>query len=106
MPGAVDGGLAEDPAVARHVETCLACQVELARYRRLARLLGQLRHDREELPAGLLAEVLDSVGRAAERRAARRVHAGRRFALAGGVAAAVAAGVAAASLARRPGTIP
>jgi len=104
LPAALDGEPAPDPHLARHVESCIGCQAELARYRRVARLLGQLRHECEELPPGLVADVLTSVERAARRRAARRAHAGRRAALAGGVAAALAAaGVAAASLARHQG---
>ena len=33
LPAMVDGEHDADPAVALHVETCLRCQAELARYR-------------------------------------------------------------------------
>ena len=58
-------------ALVAHVESCLRCQAELARYRRLVRLLHQLQAHDIELPAGLLGDVLDRAraGRQPEGRA-------------------------------------
>jgi hypothetical protein len=70
MPALVDGDEAASPVELSHVESCLRCQAELARYRRLARLLAQLKHEREELPPGLVCDVLASVERVARRGAA------------------------------------
>jgi anti-sigma factor RsiW len=96
-PSLLDGRLAASPDDVAHLESCLRCQAELARYRRLARLLAKLRDERAELPPGLVFDVLASVERVARRRAARS-GSRRRAALAGGLTAAVAlVGVALAS---------
>lgn len=73
-----------------HIEQCLRCQAELARHRRLLRLLAELREEVVPLPEGLLAGVLAAVGEAAERRAMRAALGRRPLAYAGGVGAALA----------------
>jgi anti-sigma factor RsiW len=45
----------------RHVSTCLRCQRDRARWRRVAHLLGELRLDAPEIPSGLLGDVLAAV---------------------------------------------
>ncbi len=94
LPAILDGHSRADaaPALVDHVESCLRCQAELARYRRLLRMLAQLRAERPELPPGFVSGVLDALGEAAERRAIRSALSGRRVAYAAGlVAAALAA---------------
>ena len=58
------------PRSQRHVETCLRCQAELARYRRLLRTLALLRTRYVEPTPGLLGETLAALTDAAERRRA------------------------------------
>ena len=78
LPGILDGRAPGDPTLVAHVETCLVCQAELARYRRLLRLLAQLRSERVALPDGLIAEILGAVEARAERQAIRSALAQRR----------------------------
>ncbi len=91
LPAVLDAPGALASQMTAHVETCLVCQAELARYRRLLRLLGELRRETVELPPGALAEVLACVGQAARRRAVRSALSGRPLAYGGGLAAAAAA---------------
>jgi anti-sigma factor RsiW len=72
-----------------HIERCLRCQAELARHRKLLRLLAQLRDEVVPLPEGLLAGVLAAVGEAAERQAIRGALSRHSVAYAGGVGAAL-----------------
>jgi predicted anti-sigma-YlaC factor YlaD len=99
----VDGVLPDDPDEAAHLGSCLSCQAELARYRRLARLLAQLRDERAELPPGLLNDVLATVERAARSRARPP---GRivLFVLGGAAAAATVVGMVLGRHRRRPTT--
>ena len=92
LPRILDGSAGPDPVLASHVETCLRCQAELARYRRLLRLLRQLRTETIEPPPGLIGATLRTIESAAERRAIRSALSGRRLAYAGGLGAALAAG--------------
>ncbi|HUO48164.1 MAG TPA: hypothetical protein VMU09_04950 [Acidimicrobiales bacterium] len=57
-----------DRHAVRHVQTCLRCQAELARYRRMQRLLGHLRAEHPPLPPGAVGSALAAI----EERAARR----------------------------------
>ncbi len=50
LPGMVDGDLDADDHAVRHIETCLRCQAELARYRRLLRTLALLRRGTRSRP--------------------------------------------------------
>jgi anti-sigma factor RsiW len=101
LPGYVDGVDTPDEAVARHVETCLRCQAELARYRRLLRTLQLLRSHVVEPAPGLLGETLAALDQAAERKV-RNLLTSRRLAYAGAIGGtAVAAGATAAVLIAR-----
>jgi hypothetical protein len=66
LPGMVDGDADLDPAALGHVETCLRCQAEMARYRRLLRTLALLRTRYAEPTPGLLGETLAALTDAAE----------------------------------------
>ncbi|MBV8950345.1 MAG: hypothetical protein JOZ99_05675 [Actinobacteria bacterium] len=101
LPESVDSGVGMPlPSDARaHVETCLRCQAELARYRRLLRALQLLRTRYLEPAPGLLAQTLASIEEAGEHRAVRSIVTGRRLAYAGAIGgAAFAAGAAATAM--------
>ncbi len=90
-----------DSAAREHLESCLRCQAELARYRKLLRALQMLRSRSFEAPAGLLADTLVALELVAERRALRSALSGKRLAYAGAIGGAtVAAGAAAVMIAR------
>jgi hypothetical protein len=91
-----------DRRARKHVETCLRCQAELARYRRLLRTLALLRTRYAEPTPGLLGETLAALTDAAEEGARRTLLSGRRLAYAGAIGGtAVAAGATAALLIAR-----
>jgi hypothetical protein len=100
LPSILDGDYAADETVIRHVGSCLRCQSELARYRKLLRLLNQLRSYRVEPPAGVVADVLDALEEAAQRRVIRSLLTGRRIAYAGALVLPTAA-IVAVAMARR-----
>ena len=89
----------------RHLGTCLRCQADLARYRRLRRMMRTMggdgfgpvpRPNPGSDPELALAMAIESVEIALEQAIGRRDRirvAGRRTALLGGLAAATAAGV-------------
>jgi predicted anti-sigma-YlaC factor YlaD len=85
LPEILDGGPAADEAVVEHVGECLSCQAELAKYRKLLRLLNQLSVSEIEPPPGLVADVLGALGRSARRRMIRSLLTGRRLAYTGAV---------------------
>lgn len=91
LPEAVDSVEPVSLPVQRHVESCLRCQAELARYRRLLRGLQMLRTQYFEPTPGLLASTLANLTSAGERRAIASVLTKRRIAYAGAVAGALAA---------------
>ena len=96
LPEAVEHGAPVELAVQRHIERCLRCQAELARYRRMLRGLQLLRTRYLEPAPGLLAQTLAAIEEAGERQAVRSILSGRRLAYAGAIGgAAVAAGAAA-----------
>jgi len=96
LPGAVESGAMVELSVQRHIETCLRCQAELARYRKMLRGLQLLRTRYLEPTPGLLAQTLTAIEVAGERQAVRSILSGRRLAYAGAIGgAAVAAGAAA-----------
>jgi anti-sigma factor RsiW len=96
LPEAVDHGAAVEDSVQRHIETCLRCQAELARYRKMLRGLHLLRTRYLEPAPGLLAQTLAAIEVAGEREARRAILSGRRIAYASAIGgAAVAAGAAA-----------
>lgn len=94
LPHIVDGMAVANLEVRRHVETCLRCQAELAQYRKVLRVLHQLRTEVLEPAPGLLPDILASLEAASERRAMHFLLDGRRAAYVGGIAAATAAGAA------------
>ncbi len=92
LPGILDGDLEASGVLVAHVEYCLRCQAELARYRKLLRLLHQVRTTDVVVPAGVVSDVLSALESAANRRAIRSVLTGRRLAYSSAVVAAVGAG--------------
>ncbi len=98
LAGVVDGDARLDRGERRHVERCLRCQAELAQYRKLLRAMQHLRTERVAPPAGLVGEVIASLGAAGERGAIRATLSGRKVAYLGGIAAATAAAGAGAAL--------
>lgn len=91
LPQVVDSAEPVPLPVQRHVESCLRCQAELARYRRMLRGLQLLRTQYFEPTPGLLAGTLATITAAGERRAVTSVLTKKRLAYAGAVAGAVAA---------------
>jgi anti-sigma factor RsiW len=94
LPEAVDGEAPVALPVQRHVESCLRCQAELARYRRMLRGLQLLRTQYLEPAPGVLSQTLAAIGEASEQRAIRSVLSGRRLAYVGAVGGALAAATA------------
>ena len=90
-----------DLAVERHVETCLRCQAEVARYRRLLRAMAMLRTRYLEPTPGALAQTLAAIERDIERHAVRALLSGRRLALAGAIGGTVATAATVAALVTR-----
>ena len=99
LPAAVEHGAAVELSVQRHIESCLRCQAELARYRRMLRGLQILRTRYLEPTPGLLAQTLVAIEEAGERQAVRSVLSGRRLAYAGAIGGAAVAATAAATAA-------
>jgi len=96
LPEAVGGGAAVEDSVQRHIDACLRCQAELARYRKMLRGLQLLRTRYLEPAPGLVAQTLALIEEAGEREARRAILSGKRMAYAGAIGgAAVAAGAAA-----------
>lgn len=98
LPGVVDGASTLDRADRRHVERCLRCQAELARYRKLLRAMRAMRSTTSVPPAGLVTDVLAHLEAAGELSAVRGALSGRRVAYLGGIAAATAAAGAGAAI--------
>lgn len=94
LPDLVDAEV-RDLDAERHIETCLVCQAELVRYRKLLRALHQLRTRTLEPAPGALSATLTAIAAEGERRAARSALHGRKLAYAGAIGGAtVAAGAA------------
>jgi hypothetical protein len=100
LPEAVDNGAAVELTVQRHIDHCLRCQAEVARYRKMLRGLQLLRTRFLEPAPGLLAQTLAAIEEAGEREARRAILSGRRLAYAGAIggAAVAAAGAATAAM--------
>ncbi len=103
LPAVLDARADAAPGLVAHVERCLRCQAELARYRRLLRLLAQLRLDERELPTGVVTGVLAEIGGAAKRQVIRSALSGRRLAYASGLLGAALAAMTAVLAARARG---
>ncbi len=97
LPAMADGSEAAAASLAatRHVASCLGCQAEVARYRRMVRSLGSLRDQAVPVPPGLLDAVVDALDGRLDRSR------GRRLAYAGAVAAGAAATVVLVARSRR-----
>jgi anti-sigma factor RsiW len=91
LPETIDGEAPVALTVQRHVESCLRCQAELARYRRMLRSLQLLRTQYLEPAPGVLSQTLAAIGEASEQRAIRSVLSGKRLAYVGAIGGAVAA---------------
>jgi hypothetical protein len=99
LPRAVDVGEPVDLSVQQHVNTCLTCQAELARYHKLLKALRHLRTQYIVPAPGTLAQTLAALQESQERQAIRSILSGRRGAYLGALGgAAVAAGAAAAAV--------
>ena len=96
----LDSGGEPSAELVSHVEGCVRCQAELARHRKLLRLLAHLREEVVPVPEGMVSGVLAAVGEAAQRRAIRAALRRQSLAYAGGVGAALAV-VAVIGLARK-----
>ena len=91
LPAAVDAGAAVTPDVQHHIDSCLRCQAEVARYRRMLRGLHLLRTRYLEPAPGLLAQTLAAIEAEGERQARRAILSGHRLAYAGAIGGAVVA---------------
>jgi hypothetical protein len=98
LPRIADGSELAEPAVRQHVESCLRCQAELVQYRKLLKVLHQLRTEVLEPVPGLVPDILAAIEAAGERGAIRSLLAGRRAAYVGGIAAATVASAAAGAI--------
>ena len=86
-----------DPDGRDHLEGCLRCQAELAKYRKLLKALQQLRTEVIAPAPGLITDVLLRIEQRGERKAVKSILQGRKAAYVTGIAAAsLAAGGAAA----------
>lgn len=61
-----------------HLDHCDACQAELSHYRRLLRMLADLKSESERLPDGIIADLVGGFSVLAERRALRDLLVRRR----------------------------
>jgi anti-sigma factor RsiW len=95
LPAAVEQNAPVDIGMQRHIESCLRCQAELARYRRMLRGLQLLRTRYLEPAPGLVAQTLAAIEQAGEQRAVRSILSGRRLAYAGAIGGAAVAATAA-----------
>ena len=87
----LDAPSAMSPAATDHVSACLRCQADLVQYRKVLRLLRDLRSEVLEPAPGLLPDILARLGEEGERHAILSVLHGRRAAYLGGIAAAATA---------------
>jgi hypothetical protein len=91
LPEAIDGDGVVALPVQRHVDSCLRCQAEVVRYRRMLRGLRLLRTQYLEPSPGGLSLTLAAIGEASERRAIRSLLSGKRLTYVGAVGGALAA---------------
>lgn len=98
MPSTLDQDGPVALPVQRHIESCLRCQAELARYRRMLRGLQMLRTQFLEPAPGLLGQTLAVLGEAGEQHAIRSLLGKKRIAYAGAIGGTIAAAGAAAAL--------
>ncbi len=101
LPMIMDRPGTADRSVVGHVETCLRCQAELAHYRRLLRLLHQLKTQGPEPPPGAVGDIIAMLEESVERGAIRSALTGRPAAYVGGLVATAGAAGAVIVLANR-----
>lgn len=103
LPEILDDDQPADLVLVRHVDSCLKCQAEVAKYRRLLRAMRALRTRYLDPTPDLLAQTLAGLGEASERKVVRHLLTGKRIAYAGAIggAAAVAGGAAAVAIVAR-----
>lgn len=80
LPALLDAGGTPSQEVRLHIETCLRCQADLVRYRRMLRELRELRTRYLEPSPDALSRTLVSLWEAGEQRAIRSMLTGRRLA--------------------------
>ncbi len=71
LPGIVDGDI--PAAAAKHLESCLRCQAEASRYRKISRELSKLRNQVAEPPMDLVAPVFEALEHATARRSKLKI---------------------------------
>ena len=71
LPAILDGGFGCRRGGRRPRRRVMRCQCELAKYRKMLRLLDQLRAVRVEPPAGTVSDVFGALEQAAQRHAIR-----------------------------------
>jgi anti-sigma factor RsiW len=98
LPATLDGDGPVALPVQRHIESCLRCQAELARYRKMLRGLQLLRTQFLEPAPGLLGQTLAVIGEASEQHAIRSLLNNKRVAYAGAIGGALAAAGATAAI--------
>jgi anti-sigma factor RsiW len=98
LPEAIDRGAAVEDSVQRHIDSCLRCQAELARYRKMLRGLHLLRTRYLEPAPGLVGQTLAAIEEAGEREARRAILSGKRVAYASAIGGAAGAAGAAATV--------
>ncbi|MDP9006435.1 MAG: hypothetical protein M3N15_05925 [Actinomycetota bacterium] len=101
LAASIEGDEGDDWRVRHHVGTCLRCQAELARYRKLVRTLHGLRSEVFDPGPGLVAEVLASLEEAGERHLLRSLLSGHKVVYVGGLAVATAGAAGALVMASR-----
>jgi len=93
LAGMLDSPEVRDLAVERHVETCLRCQADIARYRRMLRGLRDLRTRYVDPPPGSLDAMLAGFEDTVPRNPVRSMLSGRRLAYAGAIGGTAVAAV-------------
>ncbi len=69
LPSLVDNPDFGEKRVSSHLQTCLTCQAEMVKYRKLLKLLTELRKQVPSPPSELLIEILDGLEEATKRSA-------------------------------------
>ncbi len=100
LPGLIDS-VERDVDVEAHVESCLRCQAEVARYRKLLRAMTLLRTRYLEPSPSALVQTLAALEADLERGVARATLSGRRLAYAGAIGGTVATAATVAALVAR-----
>lgn len=90
LPTLVDNPDVGERRVSSHLQTCLTCQAEMVKYRRLLKILGQLRKQVPSPPSELLIEILDGLEEAAKRSALKSLLGRSRVAYLIGITVVVA----------------